>query len=957
MSTRRTTTRRTKRGYRSSTENLTEESAMESENEISIPQLDNQLIQDTQRRSPEAREAAIAATDILLHVLNTPRNEGTAEDFAEQTGRTIRRHGSQAEPVTETTQLRQLNTHDTLIINRQNNQRFLDSLNGNHTAQAGSESTIQAQLPAHHSGQEDVEEREAMTPRVTRDEPSDNHQGNMTTAEVKTLARELVNALNNNLVSTGSITATTEGRHGTTLRAPPENPQNDANDMLIRSGAGQTVIMDPPRSSMTGPNLLRDIANNNVVFTESEEQAERATNQQGRNQVSLDHTTLGRTQTRRMVTRENPGEFLRSDEALQAQPIRDQQSVGLPRTADIPAPRSLIRRSNEQPRLEAPGRLPRHQRRRRHHGSCECENCEATASETDGYSTSQDEAEVAEERFQTRNDQNSWPGPKLRKTIKHGCYPGGAVRYSDPQPDTEIQREANDQLTRRLEQMEMKLQIQQAKLEQAEAIAKMARQQEESEKARNDTLTAILQSQASTSKISVSTANRVEEPMLTEDSDSEAEARSAPYSTERMTSHDRSRLTKKNRTNHNVVFSERVEHSGDHNQQLQESETQVKQWPIKPVLATTSNSGILQLPQGVNLEIPTFEGKNWPAFKNQFEMVAKAGQWNEEQKVLTLHNVIRGEARNVLNDPDSMHWSYSKLVENLEMRHGRTKSHGDVFIELMAMYRKPNQSLAGWNDEVVQVVNSGRLSKKEQERLKYMGFTYGLRFQTGLYNKVLSNTKSHEISEAFDRAYQYEAEHGSRTPNFVPPAKINMVGAAEAEEVRQDTERESAGEALRKFSKKQGFELEEKLTQVMSQQLQRLGDSLNQRLNQIDNRINRIERNNSATGFNFNNPPDKYRYEERRQMNQNFNNNRNTDFQQTEYRRTRGQNHYNRNRGDSDYNGNRHHSGQRDVNAQWTNGNGSPSNSNNGRTNHQEARPQPQRKTSAVGRGTSPKQE
>lgn len=335
-------------------------------------------------------------------------------------------------------------------------------------------------------------------------------------------------------------------------------------------------------------------------------------------------------------------------------------------------------------------------------------------------------------------------------------------------------------------------------------------------------------------------------------------------------------------------------------------------------------------------------------------MVAKAGNWSDYQKVITLHNVIRGEARNVLSDPESVHWSYQKLVEHLEMRHGRTKSHGDVFIELMTTYRKPNQQLASWNDEVVKIVNSGRLTESEQDRLKYMGFVYGLRFQQSLYNKVLGMTKSCTITEAFDRAYHYEVEHGSKMPNFTIPATINMVGAAEAEAIRLDTENGNAtpAEALQKFGSKHGFELEEKLTHAMSQQFEKLGNDLNQRLTQIDNRINNLEQRNSSTGFNFNNPQNRYRYDERRQMNQNFNNNRNQDFQSNSYSRN---NSYGRGRGGANYNGSRSYSENREVATQWNNSNRDQN--HNQRSGNAELKPQPQRKSAAAGKGNAQKQE
>ena len=526
--------------------------------------------------------------------------------------------------------------------------------------------------------------------------------------------------------------------------------------------------------------------------------------------------------------------------------------------------------------------------------------------------------------------------------------------YQHP-PQADTSRAMEDRLTRKLEQLEMRMQVQQAKLEKAETLAKVASTREQEEKNRNEVLTAaLINSKSATSQNS----KNVEEPMMTEDSESDTEVVDSQPRTQNAVGHDRSRLTKKNRNPQEATNNSQIENIGDTRSSKDVVNKPSEICNTRPVSATSSTStGHVRMPNGVQLEIPTFEGINWPAFKNQFEMVATAGEWTEEQKGITLHNVIRGKARNVLNDPDSINWSYQKLVQKLEMRHGRTKNHGDVFAELMQMYRKAGQTLASWNDEVVEVVNQGILTSGEQTHLKYMGFVYGLRYTKSMYNKVISSTGSHTINEAFDKAYDYELKHGMPHPNFSAPAKVNMVGAADAEEVRQDLENTAPSDVLKKFSTKQGFSLEDQLTKVVSKQFQQLGNDLSQRLSNIDNRINSLERGHGSNGFSFNNPPSRYRNDDRRQMNRSFNNSRNYDFRQDDYSGSRGSQPYGRNRGGNGYQGNRDFNNSRGNNTQWSNQQQASNNSSNASSNTTEQKPQPQRKPLNTIRGTNSKQE
>ena len=117
MSSRRTTARRTRRGYRSSIENLqTEVSAVELETEILQLRENNQV--DRQRRTQGENESAISATDILIQALTTRRGEETAiREERESTQEFINYEGARP---------RQRQTQDTSTSNNGNRQQLTE---------------------------------------------------------------------------------------------------------------------------------------------------------------------------------------------------------------------------------------------------------------------------------------------------------------------------------------------------------------------------------------------------------------------------------------------------------------------------------------------------------------------------------------------------------------------------------------------------------------------------------------------------------------------------------------------------------------------------------------------------------------------------------------------------------------------------------------------------------------
>ena len=244
----------------------------------------------------------------------------------------------------------------------------------------------------------------------------------------------------------------------------------------------------------------------------------------------------------------------------------------------------------------------------------------------------------------------------------------------------------------------------------------------------------------------------------------------------------RSRLTVQHVTPEPTIPSTRrkreVLPSSDDDSEESEAETIAR---AAPVAATTSRSAMSAAGGDhgrMTLEVPTFTGDNWPTFLNQFERVAEHLEWTPEDKAVHLHNAIRGEAANALSSAESKKMSYEKLVEHMELRHGKTRSHGDVLLELMATHRRVGQTLASWHDQVIAIVNTGNMTPEQADATAFYGFVYGLRGNSSMYTKV-SQAPSQTIGEAFKMALKWERANGTRAYGL--PAGVNMVANEDAE--------------------------------------------------------------------------------------------------------------------------------------------------------------------------------
>ena len=174
----------------------------------------------------------------------------------------------------------------------------------------------------------------------------------------------------------------------------------------------------------------------------------------------------------------------------------------------------------------------------------------------------------------------------------------------------------------------------------------------------------------------------------------------------------------------------------------------------------------------VRMQIPTFDGNNWAAFKSVFESIAKHYRWSDEIKALQLKCCIKGDARAALGVVESIDWTYGQLVEHMELRHGRHKTKTEVMNELDKLYRKPGQSLTQWRDEVISVANTGALTPDQWKRYTHHSFLKGL----GTYGQMQSWVGEHDdletLASCYDWAKRYEREIG--VPTYTARASVKL---------------------------------------------------------------------------------------------------------------------------------------------------------------------------------------
>ena len=179
-----------------------------------------------------------------------------------------------------------------------------------------------------------------------------------------------------------------------------------------------------------------------------------------------------------------------------------------------------------------------------------------------------------------------------------------------------------------------------------------------------------------------------------------------------------------------------------------------------------------------DFKVPVFVGKNWISFKNKFESVAGARNWDAKTKARALYNAIQNEAADALGEADSINWSYERLVAHMERRHGRNKTWGDVLPQARNLRRRAGQSLSAFYDQVINLLNQANLGEEHFRAQAYQTFLQGIECNKAMINEIMPQVTQHTIQELCDLAEAYEARYGASVAGHMP-IQVNMVASAD----------------------------------------------------------------------------------------------------------------------------------------------------------------------------------
>ena len=458
---------------------------------------------------------------------------------------------------------------------------------------------------------------------------------------------------------------------------------------------------------------------------------------------------------------------------------------------------------------------------------------------SDEYTTSQEDEETVENRFaggHSTDDWRDWPWEKMRqcnKLQKRRTKDAQTINASNKANDNaERLRRLEDSLTR----AKRKILANEAAKEPQEAATKSQAQLSRQRQLNNHRNT------LSGDDDIYATAN--EEPATAD----ERTAKATPYQL-------RSRVPQRTTT----LRSEQLNRSNNAVTRSQAKNVAPVKFMDSNANSTTAfgSSSRVNCVGDIVLEVPIFTGGNWATFLNQFENVAEYYGWTEREKAVCLHNAIRGDAANALSVADSKHWTFKRLVEHMEMRHGRNRSYGDVVIDLMNQVRKNGQDLSAWHDQVQNVVNTGNLTEEQERLTAFFGFIYGLRYRPSLFNKVLSRVTRPTLEEAFYQAKLFEKDNGAQgySGQFDLPLEVNAMKTAEPSDEQKKVVSQNptlamanAVEAYRAPANDTWAPAVEQLMEHMN----KMGNRLEKRFDELDVRVRHLERVNNADNANNN---------------------------------------------------------------------------------------------------------
>ena len=192
-----------------------------------------------------------------------------------------------------------------------------------------------------------------------------------------------------------------------------------------------------------------------------------------------------------------------------------------------------------------------------------------------------------------------------------------------------------------------------------------------------------------------------------------------------------------------------------------------------------SEDDVTQRPSSVQtrVSIPTFDGSNYPFFKQLFDKCADQRSWDDDTRLMALYDSLRGDAKQLLALAADQEVTYTILCNILDYRFGTNSPYTFVMETLSGMRREHYTNIYEFAVDVKRAARRTQLSVDNIERLQYQTFVAGLADPDQRMYVEQNNPTGMNIMTALNLAVRYEDQRDAVQRMALPTRKQPSVQA------------------------------------------------------------------------------------------------------------------------------------------------------------------------------------
>ena len=191
---------------------------------------------------------------------------------------------------------------------------------------------------------------------------------------------------------------------------------------------------------------------------------------------------------------------------------------------------------------------------------------------------------------------------------------------------------------------------------------------------------------------------------------------------------------------------------------------------------------------GMKFKLPNFDGKSsWSTYVTQFEAIAMANRWTEQQKAISLTAALRGDAADILRSiPKDQRYCYKTLFARLENRYGDGHLQQVYKAQLRTRNQRANETLQEFEADIARMVRLAYPTAPDGflEEIAIDTFVNGLRDSD--LQKALKLARPKLLDEALAVALEHETASQTSRGH-----RVRTIG--------EETETESLEELVRRI--------------------------------------------------------------------------------------------------------------------------------------------------------------